>query len=77
MFQDLLVRDEDEILFLFQQILVLLLRCEKKPTQMTSVSNSPIRDELCLNIWDLRSLSNEFDLCLEKSEIHLLTFSIN
>lgn len=42
MFQDLLVRDEDEILFLFQQILVLLLIREKKPTQMTSASNSPI-----------------------------------
>lgn len=29
-FHDLLVRDEDEIYLLFQQIPVLFLRCEKK-----------------------------------------------
>lgn len=34
----------------FSRSPILLLRCEKKPTQMTSASNSTIWDELCLNI---------------------------
>jgi len=39
-FHDLFVRDGDEILWLFQQIPV-LLRCEKQPIKTSSPNNSP------------------------------------